>query len=495
MTLILFIGLALLSYWSIMNNTQVADDWGLLSRTVQIPSSELWRLFLVQSPLFIRPVPFFTVWIFYQVFGLNPMPSHLLNVIVHAINACLLIWVLGKFSVSRLTCYLAAILFLVTPIGAESVGWTTGRFGVICLFFILLTLGFYVTFLQNGRQRYFLAALLTTVAAWFSKEPSMILVILIPLLELVFLTAPSDDQSKRSFKTTLRLNFRPILIRLSILFFLFAAYIALRYAIMGRLGGAPYVPLFGKPNLRAIAVTFEALLAPLDRLEVSRNIMLPIAAYVGTLYLISLSLVVLNWKRSAAASHRAWLFFALFFAITLVPIYSFAFMTGLSAYLINSRMFYLPYAAFISVMVIGLLEFGWKSPTWRIIVAMAILPLVPVFIWGLNQNNKVWERASVIAFNILDETQEQLPDPPPDAKLYFRNVPRLEGAHIMASALKESLQLKYDRRDIEVYYVNPDPNLIDFFPDKAAESGDGYLFDYDWDSGRLSLVRGPQAAP
>jgi hypothetical protein len=158
-------------------------------------------------------------------------------------------------------------------------------------------------------------------------------------------------------------------------------------------------------------------------------------------------------------------------------------------------MYYISYVPFISLLVIGLFEFGWKKRAWRICMSVCLLALVPIFIWGLNQNNKVWERAALISYNILDETQKQLPDPPTDAKLYFRNVPRLEGAHIMASALKESIQLKYGRRDLEVYYVNPDPNLISFFPDKAAESGDGYLFDYDWETGRLSLERGPQSEP
>jgi len=493
LTMLAFVAIAFLSYWSIMNNTYVADDWGLLTQSVYIPASELWRLFLAQSPIFIRPIPFFNVWFFYQLSGLNPMPSHLLNVGMHAINACLLIWLLGRIGMSRLSGYLAAILFLVTPIGAESVGWTRGRFDVWALFFILLTLGFYATYLQKSGQRYYLAALFTTVSAWLSKEPAMILVILIPTLELLFLIEPSNDRSNGSVWKSLRVNLKPVCIRLSILFLMFAAYIGMRYAINGRLGGVSYVPLFGAPHLKATASTILALLAPLDRLEVSKYIILLLAAYVGTLYALSLGLVFLRWKRASMASRRAWLFLASFFIVSLAPIYYYVFMTGLSSYLSNSRMYYISYVPFISLLVIGLFEFGWKKRAWRICMSVCLLALVPIFIWGLNQNNKVWERAALINNQINLDTQEQLPDPPEGAKLYFKNVPRLEGAHIFALALPEAMHIIYGRRDLEVYYVNPDPALK--IPDMEAESSDGYLFEYDWGTGRLSLLHDPPARP
>ncbi|MHB1464012.1 MAG: glycosyltransferase family 39 protein [Thermoleophilia bacterium] len=489
-----FIVLAMFAYWSIMNNGPVADDWGLIYRTADMPVNGLWRLFLVQAPLFIRPIPFFTVWLFYQLFGLNLMPSHLLNVGMHAINAFLLVWFLAKIGIPRRTGYLAAILFLVTPIGAESVGWTTGRFDVWALFFILLTLGLYSSYLEQGKWSLYAGALLAAIAAWLSKEPSMILIGIIPTLELLFLTVPvNNSQMEKTWHQRWRSAIRLSSIRLSILFVLFAGYIAMRYAIMGRLGGAPYVPMFGTPSLRATAGTVVALLAPLDRLVFSREPIILLAAYVGMLYALSLGLVVMRWQQAAPAARRAWLFLAAFFVASLVPIYSYVFMTGLSSYLTNSRMYYLSYVPFISLMVIGLLEFGWKKGTWRIAATLALLVLVPIFITGLNHNNRVWENAAAISFHIGAETRGQLPDPPAGARLYFQNVPKLQGAHILASALQESTRLIYNRRDLEVFYVNPDPALRSFFPDHAAESGDGYLFEYHWDTGQLQLVRSPVA--
>jgi len=491
--LLIFIVIAFAVYWSIMNNAPVADDWGLMYKVAYIPGTELWRLFQAQSPLFVRPIPFFSVWVFYRAFGLELMPSHLLNVGMHAVNAFLLVWFLARMGISRRTGYLAALLFLVTPIGAESVGWTTGRFDVWAMFFILLTLGMYASFLREGKKWLYIAALVTTVAAWLSKEPSMVLVGLVPVLELVYLVLPVS--SEEPWSNRWRTAIKPVGLRLLILFGLFAAYIAMRYAIMGRLGGATYVPLFGKPSLHATAGTVLALLAPLDRLQSSRTVTLLLDAYLGSLYTLSLVLVIFRWKRASSSARRAWLFLAIWFAAALVPIYSYFFMTGLSEYLTNSRMYYIPYASFIALMVLGLLEFGWKSRAWRLVVTLALVALVPIFIVGLNRNNRVWENAAIVSDRIAHETVSQLPDPPPDAKLYFQYVPRIEGAHILASALPESIRLSYGRRDLGAFYVDPDPAMLQFISDSSADAGNGYLFVFDWDSEHLTFVRGPISQP
>ncbi|MHB9053016.1 MAG: hypothetical protein ACYC5F_03365 [Thermoleophilia bacterium] len=105
-------------------------------------------------------------------------------------------------------------------------------------------------------------------------------------------------------------------------------------------------------------------------------------------------------------------------------------------------------------------------------------------------SNTVWEKASSISYYINNETKSLLPDPPRGASLYFENVPKLEGGHIYASALEAAIRLSYNRDDIQVFYVNPDPAIAK--PVKTdLDSQNGYLFDYDWDTGKLSLVRGP----
>ena len=485
--------LACATYWSVMNNGPVADDWGQLSRVFDLPSSGLWRLFAAQSPHSIRPIPFFSVWLLYRPFGLNFMPSHLLSVGLHAINAFLLIWLLAELGVRFRTGVVAALLFLVTPLSAQAVSWVAGRYEVWTLFFMLLALALYAAFLRRGKRWRYALAMLATIAAWLCKEPAMTMIGLIPALEIIFLFLPPAATRVKDWRQRFRAALKPAAIRVGILYVLFVGYITMRYVIMGRFGGAPYVPLFGKPSLGAMIQTTKTLLAPLDALQSSRGMTMLLTVYVGVLYAVSLGLIVLRWKRASLRARRAWLFMAAFFAASLVPIYAYVFIPGWAGGLGYSRMFYGPYAAFISLMAIGLLEFGWRSPLWQVGVLVVLLALVPIFIIGLNRNNRVWENQAVVSSAIAAQIPAELPDPPQGAKLYFRNVPRLIGSHIFGSAMLETVDVVYRRRDLQAFYVNPDPNpwLRNFFPDSVAKDSDGYLFNFDWSTYRLSLVRGP----
>ncbi len=487
-----FFVLSLASYWSIMNNGPVADDWGLMYKVAYIPNSELWRLFLAQSPLFVRPIPFFSVWLFYHPFGLNFIPAHFLNVGLHAANAFLLIWLFGKLGVRYRTGLVASLLFLVTPMGAQAVSWITGRFDEWVLFFMLIALGFYASYLGRGGLWRYAVAMLATIAAWLSKEPSMTMIGLIPALEIIFFLIPPAASQIKPWRERLRDVLGPATIRMVILYVLFAAYIAMRYAIMGRLGGASYVPLIGKPSLVAMWQSIKTFLAPLDDLESSRETTRLLAGYVGALYTLSLGLVILRWKRAPLTARRGWLFTAALFIFSLVPIYAYIFMAGFAGGLGYSRMFYISYAAFISLMVIGLLEFGWRSYLWQTGVLAALLVLVPIFMTGLYRNNRVWENQATVSYTIASQMRVELPDPPSGARLYFRNVPRLEGGHIFASALPETVHLIYGRRDLKAFYVDPDPALGRFFRNSAASENKGYLFAFDWSRMQLLLLRGPQ---
>ncbi len=486
-------GLACASYWSIMNNGPVADDWGLMYKIAYIPNGELWRLFLAQSPLFVRPIPFFAVWLLYHPFGLNFMPSHFLSVGLHAVNAFLLLWLLTELGVRYRTGLAASLLFLAAPINAQAVSWATGRFDVLALLFMLLSLGLYASYLRRGKSWRFALAVFAAAAAWLSKEPSMIMIGLIPALEIIFLFMPPAAAPISAWPQRWRAALKPAAVRLGILYVLFAGYIAMRYAIMGRLGGAPYVPLFGKPSFGAIVQSIKTFLAPLDDMQSSKEATILLAGYVGVLYVLSLGLVILHWKQASRGARRSWVFIAASFAASLVPIYAYIFMPGFAGGLGYSRMFYISYAAFISLMAIGLLEFGWQVRLWRAGISVALLALVPIFITGLYHNNRVWENQAVVSSTIARQIQAELPDPPYGAKLYFGNVPRLEGGHIFASAMPETVQLVYGRRDVQAYYVNPDPDpwMRRFFKDSANEAGNGFLFNFDWSTRQLTLVRGP----
>ena len=484
---------ALAAYWSILNTSLAGDDYAEINRLYRIPATELWRLFSVNAPVFIRPVPYFMYWFQYRFFGLEGLPSHLINVFLHTGSSFLLFWFLTRCGIRRLAAFMAAALFILTPLSPEAVSWSDGRFDAAVLFFILLTICLYLVNLQSGSRLAYAGALIAGAAAYLSKESAVILLVLIPTLELLFsIYAPDKNAIDRKPADGIGPLLKNSILRVSPFFLAIAFFFILRFPILGGIGGYTGVRQYGMPKLRAPVVTIKTMLGPLDQVILPRATILTLAVYTGILYLAAAVMVVIRWKRATGQARRLMIFLLVFFVSSIMPVYSAFFIDGMSSYLVNSRFFYVPNLAFITMMVVGLYAFGWRGRAWITTVTIALALLLPVYFWGLNKNNIIWERTGAISYQITTDLRDQLPDPPKNAIFYFQNVPVSEGAHFYANGLPQTVNMIYNRQDIKTYYIDPDPRFR--LPPPTLYSGealDGFLFSYDWDANRLILVRGP----
>jgi tetratricopeptide (TPR) repeat protein len=109
----------------------------------------------------------------YAVWGLNPMGHHLINIIFHVLNTFLVVVIIIRllrstkladasfisgnekpFSAKMLiTGGITGILFGIHPLHVESVAWVTERKDVLCLFFMLLSLFYYLKFIAISPAR------------------------------------------------------------------------------------------------------------------------------------------------------------------------------------------------------------------------------------------------------------------------------------------------------------------------------------------------------
>jgi len=78
-----------------------------------------------------------------QIFGLNPMGPHSVNVLLHAANAVLLFLILESATGLAWRSLIVSALFALHPINVESVAWIAERKNVLSMFFLLLALAAY----------------------------------------------------------------------------------------------------------------------------------------------------------------------------------------------------------------------------------------------------------------------------------------------------------------------------------------------------------------
>jgi len=133
------------------------------------------------------PITHTLLWLQFQLFGLDPMPYHLTNISLHAINSVLIWKILSKLKISG--AFLTAILFAVHPVHVESVAWISELKNVLSGLFYLISLLYAVEYWQfgstnkdNNERKYYFLSLFFYICALHSKTVTFSLPIIILLI-------------------------------------------------------------------------------------------------------------------------------------------------------------------------------------------------------------------------------------------------------------------------------------------------------------------------
>lgn len=151
--------LTLLAYWPAIHGSFIWDDDEyvinnpLLNDAVRGGLSTIW-LQPSASPQYY-PAVFTSFWIERQLWQLNPMGYHIVNVLLHALNA-LLVWRLCNrinLGIRPIGSWLIAAVFALHPVHVESVAWITERKNVLSGCFYLLAMLSYLRFDDDSSPR------------------------------------------------------------------------------------------------------------------------------------------------------------------------------------------------------------------------------------------------------------------------------------------------------------------------------------------------------
>lgn len=182
---------AVLPYLSTIDNYFAQDDFGVVQLLAGKPASYFPRWFTTTwmddiwgfIPDEIRPFPAAT-YQFTALWGAgSPIANHVVNIAFHVANG-LLVFAVARVvtGLSLVPATLAALVFVVMPVQAESVAWITGRVDTIPAFFYIASFLLFAWWRRGGAtpgarhvwMRY-AASLLIFFFALFSKQNTITL--------------------------------------------------------------------------------------------------------------------------------------------------------------------------------------------------------------------------------------------------------------------------------------------------------------------------------
>ena len=176
----------ILAYTPIWRAGFVWDDVGILTANPCIVGplglKEIWTT----NAADICPLVITTFWMEHALWGLAPLPYHLVNVLMHGVCAVLLWRVLRSLRVQGAR--LGAALWALHPVGVESVAWITEMKNTESALFFLMSILFFVKWLRakdlNDRNRGgwdYALSLLFAALAMASKSSTVILPVVLCL--------------------------------------------------------------------------------------------------------------------------------------------------------------------------------------------------------------------------------------------------------------------------------------------------------------------------
>jgi tetratricopeptide (TPR) repeat protein len=183
----------------------------------------------LRSAFMTRVLGYLSLAINYRLHGLDVTGYHLVNLLLHILNAWLIYLILthtfgrreppgremndGRPSPLPL---IAALIFLCHPIQTHAVTYITSRFVLLASFFSLLSLASYIRFRTaapgTGRVSFLVLAVLSAGAGMMTKEFTFTLPFLIALYEFAFFSGSLREHLRSVSPLVLTLPISPLLI-------------------------------------------------------------------------------------------------------------------------------------------------------------------------------------------------------------------------------------------------------------------------------------------
>ncbi len=360
-------------------------EWGNILRAF---TTDVWSFRRALATNVALPYyrPLFTVYltINYQLFGLWEPGWHLASLAVHVTATVLVYYLLKRLSGNQLLSLLGALIFGVHPAHVESVSWISGIPDPLSALFFIPSLIWYVRFREEGERKWLVASIVAFGLSLFCKETPLVLPLVFIAWEFI------NQRGNRGARVLAEAT--PHLIPYALVA---AGYLALRFAILGRLS-------WRHPFSAPVSDAAFLMTVPYVVVDYLRHLVAPFylsliygATFVTTLVepRLLLSLVLLlglgyfAWHYRKRLSPQVWLAIALTLA-PLLPVLNLKVFHH--EYIIQDRYLYLPSIGFCYLVALALAPLARK----RVSLAATIGVLI-IVAFGASTilQNRVWQNS------------------------------------------------------------------------------------------------------
>ena len=153
-----------------------------------------------------HPLTWMSHMLDYQLFGLNPAPHHLHNLVLHVLASVLLFLVFKRMTRSDWIACFVALVFAIHPLHVESVAWASERKDTLSALFAVLTIGAYTLYAESPGSKRYIIMLLFFLLGLMSKPMLVTLPFVLLLLDywpLNRMSIPPNDKVGVSFTSLL----------------------------------------------------------------------------------------------------------------------------------------------------------------------------------------------------------------------------------------------------------------------------------------------------
>lgn len=160
---------------------------------VQGLTAESVKWALTTQMQYWQPLVFLSHQAVVSLFGMNPAAHHLVNALLHAINAALFFLVLGRLRFPVWAGALSAMFFAWHPLRAESVAWVSERKDVLVGLFWFATILAYIDWVEHGRaaRRYVWVVVLFALSL-MAKPVAVTLPVVLLILDWTWLNRRAE---------------------------------------------------------------------------------------------------------------------------------------------------------------------------------------------------------------------------------------------------------------------------------------------------------------